>query len=63
METKLLNLENGAVEINGAVLTTEVINVIKYFQDFDNQCIDSFRGYIAEAIFSLLISLDNNIGL
>lgn len=63
MENKLLNLETPTKEIGGAVLTPEVINQIKSFQDFDNYCINCFRGYIAEAICSLLLALDNHSGL
>lgn len=51
MEKKIIKIEeNQVIEIDGAILTPQVIKQIKIFQDGNNECIDQFREYMADAI-------------
>ena len=50
MENKISLQKNETIEINGAILTTIVIEQIKSFQDYRNECLDSSRKHIADAI-------------
>ena len=59
MKNKITLEENQTIEINGAVLNTKVISQIKSFQDDQNDCIESFREYIADSIcFMVKESID-----
>lgn len=50
MEKKITLEENHTIEINGAVLTPELINQIKSLQECENELIKSFKDLIAESI-------------
>lgn len=50
MKKKITIEENHMIEINGVLLTPEVIKQIKSFQENENELIRQFKEYIAEAI-------------
>lgn len=50
MVRKITIEENETIEVNGAVLTPNVIKQIKSFQECENEFLKSFREYLAETI-------------
>lgn len=51
MEKKIIKIEeNQVIEIDGAILTPELIKQIKSLQDDNNDLVDSFRKDMADAI-------------
>ena len=59
-DTNTMVLEKGkTITINGTVITPDIIDGIRFFQDDENELLIKFREYISDAICGLLQSIDN----